>query len=188
MPDLTLRAEFTENAVAQARKTDLTGKLKVHLFIGRGRTGKTTNIRYHLANFYEAKQILSLLDVDQTNPVLAQFANDVGMPSQQDDTTVAEWLSETVYGLVQSKSNIIVDFGGGDTCLSNTMREFPNFVKDIETMGAAVIANCTVGPSINDLTPLANLWALGFRPTAIAFLFNEASADAYVDVSGDHNI
>jgi hypothetical protein len=42
-------------------------------------------------------------------------------------------------------------------------------------MGGAVVACCTLGSSADDLMPLANLHQLGFRPTATALLFNEAS-------------
>jgi len=201
LPDVTLREEFAETARAQAAKVALTAKVKVHLFIGRGRTGKTTNIRYHAANLIKARRNIIVLDADRTNPVLAQYLNDIGMPENYTDNAIATFILETIVEAVPAGYHVLIDFGGGDTSLYNIIREMPDFIPRIQELGGAVIANYAIGASVDYLAPLSTLWSLGFRPTATAFLFNEASTGAlqpstfasikehsfYRDLSAKHN-
>lgn len=176
MPDADLRDIFSKSAKIQAQKTIVSGKTKIIFFIGRGRTGKSTNIRYHIAQLARKQKNFIALDADKTNPVLGQYIGGVGMPPSYEDEAIASWLSETILSAIPHGIHVLVDFGGGDTSLAYVVRFLPHIVGSIEQMGGAVVTCCALGTSVDDLSPFANLYNLGFRPTATAFLFNEAAA------------
>jgi hypothetical protein len=175
MPDLDARLEFATIATDQARKTTLPKQPKAFLFIGRGRTGKTTNIRYLITEMDRKGAAFAVLDADTTNPVLEQYVELASRPPGYDDETLTAWMTDCVFSAIGEKSHLLIDLGGSDRTLRGVLNSVPDFVSVVETMGGAVIACCTLGSSADDLAPLANLHRAGFRPTATVLLFNEAS-------------
>jgi len=184
MPDVDVRQRFAEFAARQASRIALPKQPKVFFFIGRGRTGKTTNIRYIISVVDRRDVGFSVLDADTINPVLHQYVDAANTPPAYDEASLVTWMTECVFSAMAEGSHLLVDLGGGDGILGGLLRRTPDIVRAVEEMGGAVIACCTLGSSPDDLTPLANLHHLGFRPTATVLLFSEASLGAN-EVHGD---
>jgi hypothetical protein len=72
---------------------------------------------------------------------------------------------------------LLVDLGGGDTTLRRLVTQLPDLVAIFEAQGFAVVLYYTVGPQEEDLSPLATMEGLGFKPTATAIALNEAMAE-----------
>jgi len=189
MPDLDVRKRFADIAERQAAKTKLGNHPKVIFFIGRGRTGKTTNIRYLIRHFDKSDANFVALDVDSTNPVLQQYVEFAHLPPSYDPDALVQWLANYIISTITRNAHVLIDLGGGDSFLAHMIRSVPGFVQVVESFGGAVLAFCTLGPSPDDLMPLSNLHRVGFQPSATVLLLNEASlgtaslhTDAFIDV------
>ena len=174
MPQLDARAVFADLARRYGGSIDLSGKFKAVFLIGRGKSGKTTTARYIAECWAKLGLDYLVLDADKTNPVLNEYMR-AKRPRSYDDDSIATWIADETFGAIGTKIHVLVDLGGGDTALGVLVERIPGFVADIEAAGGAVIACCTLGSSVDDLGPLANLHAVGFRPTATALLLSEAS-------------
>jgi len=157
---------------------DLTGKPKVWLTIGRGKTGKTMLIRFAVEEtMSEGRQVL-LADVDRTNATLASYFEGVQRPPEGDESTVATWLEKLLTFTMQQKVSAYIDLGGGDTTLRRLVAEVHDLVSMLETAGVAVVAAYLLGPQTDDLSPLATLERAGFQPAATALVLNEGLIEA----------
>lgn len=157
---------------------DLTGKPKVWLTIGRGKTGKTMLIRFAVEEtMSEGRQVL-LADVDRTNATLASYFEGVQRPPEGDESTVATWLEKLLTFTMQQKVSAYIDLGGGDTTLRRLVAEVNDLVSMLETAGVAVVAAYLLGPQTDDLSPLATLERTGFQPAATALVLNEGLIEA----------
>jgi hypothetical protein len=189
MPDLEVRSKFTKLAERQAAKTKFERTAKVIFFIGRGRTGKTTNIRYLIRQFEQSNTAFAVFDIDATNPVLHQYVDYAQLPPSYGPDSLVQWLTDSIISTVSQQAYILIDLGGGDTTLAHLISSMPRFVQVVQGLGSAVLAFCTLGPSPDDLMPLSNLHRVGFQPSATVLLLNEASlgtaslhTDAFIDV------
>jgi len=174
MPQLDARAAFAELARRYGGNIDLSDKFKAVFLIGRGNSGKTTAARYIAERWVKLGLDHITLDADKTNPVLNEYIH-AERPPSYDDASMATWIADQTFGAIGTGIHVLVDLGGGDSALGALVERIPGFVADLEAAGGAVIACCTLGSSVDDLGPLANLHAVGFRPTATALLLSEAS-------------
>jgi len=173
MPQSDPTKDFAEFAEAQAKKVTLGKQPKVAFFIGRGRTGKTTNIRFLISEMDSENLNFGIIDADASNAVLHQYTQAAALPPDYELDELVNWLGLKIANAVARSMHVLVDLGGGDTSLSRLLSFSPAFVSDIEKAGGAVVAFYSLGSSPDDLTPIAKLYNEGFRPSATVLLLNE---------------
>jgi hypothetical protein len=157
---------------------DLSDKRKIIFWIGRGKTGKTTGIRWSAEAAILAGTTLLLADMDPTNDTFSQYIDNVARPPEASDPALSlKWLDKLLQHALQHGLSLLVDLGGGDTTLRRLVAQLPNLVEMFEAQGFAIVLFYTVGPQEEDLSPLATMEGLGFKPTATAIVLNEAMAE-----------
>jgi hypothetical protein len=157
---------------------DLSDKKKIIFWIGRGKTGKTTGIRWSAEAAILAGTTLLLADMDPTNDTFSQYVENVARPPEASDPALSlKWLDKLLQHALQNRLSLLVDLGGGDTTLRRLVTQLPDLVQMFEAQGFAVVLFYTVGPQEEDLSPLATMEGLGFKPTATAIVLNEAMAE-----------
>lgn len=167
-------ARETEPPVAQG--IDLSGRAKIVMAAGRGKTGKTTLLRWLAEGSLEAGHSFLMADIDPTNASFAAYFEGVSRPRDDDPLRVRNWLQRFIEYAVQQKLSALIDLGGGDTALRSIAAEMPGFDAMIEEAGLAVAVFYLVGPHPEDLTPVATLAERGFNPRARAIVLNEGTA------------
>ena len=164
-----------ESPVKVGRGADLSGKKKIIFWTGRGKTGKTTGIRWAAETAVANKRSLLMADMDPTNDTFSKYVANVSRPPEASDPAIAlKWLDKLLQHALQQRTSLLVDLGGGDTTLRRLVTQLPDLVAMFEAQGFAVVVLYAVGPQEEDLSPLATLEGLGFRPTATAIVLNEA--------------
>ncbi len=165
-------------SIAAASGVDLSGKKKIVFWIGRGKTGKTTAIRWSAEAALLAGTTLLMADMDPTNDTFSQYVANVARPPEAADPALAlKWLDKLLQHALDHGLSVLVDLGGGDTTLRRLVTQLPDLVQLVEAQGFAMVLFYTVGPQEEDLSPLATMEGLGFRPTATAIVLNEAMAE-----------
>jgi hypothetical protein len=153
---------------------DLSGKKKIIFWVGRGKTGKTTGIRWMAEKAVAGGTPLLMADLDPTNDTFSKYIENVGRPSDASDPAISlKWLDKMLQHALRKQSSLLVDLGGGDTTLRRLVTQLPDLVEMFEAANFAVILLYTVGPQEEDLSPLATLQNLDFKPTAAAIILNE---------------
>jgi hypothetical protein len=154
-------------------RLDLMGKPKVWFIIGRGKTGKTTLLRFTAEEAVAADRRVLLVDLDRANATLASYFQGVQRPPAGDEAGVTAWLEKLLTFIMTEKAAALIDLGGGDTALRRLVSEVPDLVATLEAAGVAAVAIYMLGPQPDDLAPLATLEAAGFQPAATLLVLNE---------------
>jgi len=165
-------------ALVTSGLVDLTGKPKVWLTIGRGKTGKTTLIRFLVEEAMNAGHQVLIADADRTNPTLSSYIESAQRPPEGDESSHSAWLEKLFTFIMAQKVSAYIDLGGGDTTLRRLVSEVRDLVAVLEAAGVAVVAAYLLGPQTDDLSPLATLEAAGFQPAATALVLNEGLIEA----------
>ena len=167
-----------DRPVQAGQGIDLSGKKKIVFWVGRGKTGKTTGIRWMAELAIATGVPLLMADMDPTNDTFSKYVGGVARPPDAADPAGSlKWLDRLLQYALQHKMSLLVDLGGGDTTLRRLVAQLPDLVALFEAEGFAVVLFYTVGPQEEDLSPLAILEGLGFRPTATAIVLNEAMVE-----------
>jgi hypothetical protein len=157
---------------------DLSGKPKIVFAAGRGKTGKTTLLRWLQEVSLARGGDAILADVDPTNATFSLYFDDVQRPEVDDAAGVTVWLSELIDYCISEKRSAVIDLGGGDTTLRALATEMPGLVSEIEAAGLATVMLYLVGTQPEDLTPAVTLADRGFTARAQALVFNEFAIPA----------
>lgn len=161
-----------------ATGSDLTGRKKVIIFLGRGKTGKSTLIRWLAETALSSGVSLLMADMDPTNDSFSKYVAGVSRPDDPGNPAHAlKWMDRLLQHALQTETSVVFDMGGGDTTLRRLVQQLPDMVSMFEASGFAVVVVYTVGPQEEDLSPLATMMGLDFRPTATAIVLNEALVD-----------
>lgn len=153
---------------------DLSEKKKVIFFVGRGKTGKTTLIRWLSETALGSGGTFLMADMDPTNDTFSKYIEGVARPAEAGDPVLSlKWLDRLLQHAMNEKMSVMVDLGGGDTTLRRLVAQLPDLVSMFEAAGFAVVVFYTVGPQEEDLSPLATMEGLGLHPTATAIVLNE---------------
>ena len=164
--------------IEAASGIDLSDKKKIIFWIGRGKTGKTTGIRWSAEAAILSGATLLMADMDPTNDTFSQYIDNVARPPDASDPALSlKWLDKLLQHALQHGISLLVDLGGGDTTLRRLVTQLPDLVEMLEVHGFAVVLFYTVGPQEEDLSPLATMEGLGFKPSATAIVLNEAMAE-----------
>ncbi len=154
-------------------KLDLSKRRKVWFFVGRGRTGKTTLIRWMAEKASTASAPVVCIDMDRTNAALTSYIEGVQRLPTVDDTAGVQWLQRGLDAIARSGASALVDLGGGDTILMKLVEEVPSLAGMLGEAGLEVVLVYLLGPQPDDLSPLATFAELGFAPRATVLVLNE---------------
>jgi hypothetical protein len=157
---------------------DLADRPKLIFVIGRGKTGKTTFLRWVAETALDRNRPFLMADIDPTNASFSSYFPDVSRPSGHDPAEVRTWVQRFIGYAVENKTTALIDLGGGDTALRSLLSEMPSLLAEVETAGLAVVAYYMCGPQPDDLAPVVTLASHGFTPKARALIFNEGVSDA----------
>ena len=167
-----------EDDVIPEKGMDLSGRPKIIFVIGRGKTGKTTLLRWMAEKALEDDRAFLMADIDPTNASFSSYFPNVSRPSGYDPVEVRAWLLRFIAYALEQKNTAIIDLGGGDTALRSLLSEMPTIFADIDAAGLAPVALYMSGPQPDDLAPIVTLSSHGFAPEARAIIFNEGIAEA----------
>ena len=121
---------------------------------------------------------LLMADMDPTNDTFSKYIDNVARPPEASDPALSlKWLDKLLQHALQQRLSLLVDLGGGDTTLRRLAEQLPDLVEMAEAQGFAIVLFYTAGPQEEDLSPLATMEGLGFRPSATAIVLNEAMVD-----------
>ena len=152
---------------------DLTGQAKIIFAAGRGKTGKTTLLRWLTETSIRKGGAPILADVDPSNATFSAYFADVARPDTDNPAGVATWLQGLIEYCITERQSAFIDLGGGDTTLRSLAAEMPGLAAHIEAAGMAPVMFHLTGPQPEDLLPALTLAARGFAPAAQALVFNE---------------
>lgn len=167
-----------EDDVQVQQGIDLSNHKKVIFVIGRGKTGKTTLLRWMAEKALAADRDFLMADIDPTNASFSSYFPDVSRPAGYDPVAVRAWLLRFINYAVEQNRTAIIDLGGGDTALRSLLEEMPTIFAEIEAAGLAPVAFYMCGPQPDDLAPIVTLSSHGFAPAARAIVFNEGLGEA----------
>ena len=157
---------------------NLSGKPKIILLAGRGKTGKTTAIRWMAEQALANQRSLLMGDLDPTNASFSTYFQGVHRPADADSPAIMlKWLEQFVSHAIRHRQTAVVDLGGGDTTLRRLVDELPELAQMAVEEGSALVMFYHVGPQVDDLSPMATMEERGFQPEATAIVMNEAGVD-----------
>ena len=184
VPEVALQEISSTTPARPASKTpakkamDLSGSSKVVFLIGPGGTGKTMLARWLGWRATEAQRPVMMAALDPQNRSLASWMEDVHMPPTSDGTQTAAWLHELLGYVMESRTNAVLDFGGGDTALSRFVENVPESMDLLREAGVEPVAIYALAPRQDDLSVLEGLQRAGFSPRATALILNEGRVDS----------
>ncbi len=175
--DTAVQTTRPEPEPAIQKGVDLTGRIKIVFAAGRGKTGKTTLLRWITEMSILNGGTPILADVDPSNAAFSRYFADVARPDTDSPAGVVTWLQDLIEHCIIEQQSAVIDLGGGDTTLRSLATEMPGLAEHIEASGLSPVMFHLVGTQPEDLEPALTLSARGFTPKAQALVFNEFSID-----------
>lgn len=150
---------------------DLTGKPRIIMTFGAGRSGKSTLLRWSIdrAMAREGGSDMILASVDTERLTLKQFFPATHMPPSSDDAVA--WLKPILSKVLQARRSIAIDFGA-DMTLLPILRQTPDLKQMMLDAGVEPVVFYMLSPRVSDLTVLKSMEASAFRPTATCIVLN----------------
>jgi hypothetical protein len=176
--DFTYLAPASEAEPEVEQGTDLAGRTKILFAAGRGKTGKTTLLRWVAETSFHRGSTPILADIDPSNASFSRYFDGVARPETDNPVGVARWLQQLIEHCATERQSAIVDLGGGDTTLRTLATEMPGLAAAMQEAGVAPVILYLLGTQPEDLTPALTLSARGFAPPAQALVLNEVAMDA----------
>ncbi len=144
------------------------------VLLGRGRTGKTTLLRFIAEEALALGAPLTLADCDRTNATATSFFPDCRRPLNTSDYEGGRFVEQQVEELIVRGGNLMLDVGGGDTVFLTKAQEI-GMVELLEGAGFDVIAIHCVGSGADDVGVLQVAENGGlFAPRRTAIVLNAA--------------
>lgn len=157
---------------------DLSGRPKIIIAAGRGKTGKTLLLRWLTERSLGAGASVMLADIDRTNASFSTFFDDVARPDTDVPAGILRFMQAFLDHCIRQRQSAIIDVGGGDTTMREIATEMPGFATHLDAEGMSLVPFYLAGTQPDDLAPLATLTGRGFTPRAQAMVLNEYSMDA----------
>ena len=146
---------------------------KLVLALGRGKTGKSTFIRWAAESALERGAEPVIADADRTNATLAAFFENVTRPESPEDEDVRLWLNDFVDRQIENQFSAFLDLGGGDLILKTWARDL-ELALFLEQHGVVPVAVHFFGCDLDDLSYLRDIEEnAGFRPQQTVIVLNE---------------
>ena len=147
----------------------------VHLFLGRGRTGKSTGARFLHGNAVENGRRVVMVDADRTNATLASFIPDARRPLSADDETVNAFMADILTEAVESGGSFVIDVGGGDR-LMLAMSERHDLPALLRESGIGLVLHHFGAGGRDDFETLRKAEAIGLTSDQTIITLNEGLA------------
>jgi hypothetical protein len=146
---------------------------KLILALGRGKTGKSTFIRWAAETALERGAEPVIADADRTNATLAAFFENVTRPESPEDEDVRLWLNDFVDRQIDSRFSALLDLGGGDLILKTWARDL-ELAAFLEHHDVVPVAVHFLGCDLDDLSYLRDIEeSARFRPPQTVIVLNE---------------
>lgn len=156
-------------APSLAPAVDLTGKPRVVMTFGAGRSGKSTLLRWVVERAIdrdgETGTGAVLATVDTMRPTLQRFFPGAIVPKQPDG------LERLVSRLIELKRTAAIDFGA-DASLVPLLNQVPDLQQMMQDHGVEPVALYLLTPRSSDLTVLMAMEAAKFQPMATGLILN----------------
>ena len=146
---------------------------KLILALGRGKTGKSTFIRWAAERAIERGGEPVIVDADRTNATLSAFFANVIRPPSPEDDDVRTCLNSFADRQIEERFSAFLDLGGGDLTLKAWARSL-DLAPFLEGYGIAPVALHFLSSDIDDLSYLRDIEAI-FRPERTALVLNEGT-------------
>ena len=148
---------------------------KFVLALGRGKTGKSTFIRWAAERALERGAEPVIADADRTNATLSAFFANVIRPPSPEDDEVRTWLNEFVDRQIEERFSAFLDLGGGDLTLKTWARDL-DLSAFLDGYGIAPVALHFLSSDLDDLSYLRDIETVAkFQPTRTAIVLNEGT-------------
>jgi len=143
------------------------------LALGRGKTGKSTFVRWAAEGAVSRGGLPTIADADRTNATLAAFFDGVERPPSPEDEDVRLWLNGLIDRQIEERFSAFLDLGGGDLILKQWARDL-ELASFLEENGVSVVALHFLGCDIDDLGYLRDMEEEArFQPAKTALVLNE---------------
>ncbi len=143
------------------------------LALGRGKTGKSSFIRWCVERSIERGGEPIIADCDRTNATLAAFFANVARPPSPEDDDVRLWLNGFVDRQIEEGFSAYLDLGGGDLVLK-TWAQSLDLAPFLSANGVQPVAMHFLSSDLDDLSYLRDLEAI-FQPEQTALVLNEGT-------------
>ena len=161
-----IEADRDDDAVQQAGPVLL-------LALGRGKTGKSTFVRWAAEGALNRGSMPTIADADRTNATLAAFFDEVERPPSPEDEDVRLWLNRLIDRQIEERFSSFLDLGGGDLILKQWARDL-ELASFLEQNGVSVVALYFLGCDTDDLGYLRDMEeGARFQPAKTALVLNE---------------
>jgi hypothetical protein len=146
---------------------------KLVLALGRGKTGKSTWIRWAVETALEQGAAPVIADADRTNATLAAFFENVTRPESPEDEDVRLWLNDFVDRQIEQRFSAFLDLGGGDLILKTWARDL-ELAPFLEKHDVTPVAVHFLGCDLDDLSYLRDVEeSAKFTPRHTVIVLNE---------------
>ena len=146
--------------------------------LGRGKTGKSTFVRWAAERAIDRGGRPVIADGDRTNPTLSVHFSGVDRPPSAEDDDVKEWLNGLVDRQIEDRFSAFLDLGGGDLVLKTWARDL-DLGPFLEGHGVTPVAVHFLSTDLDDLTYLRDIETEAkFRPASTAIVLNEGTVPA----------
>jgi len=152
---------------------DMTDAPKLLLALGRGKTGKSTFVRWAAERSLGLGGLPVIADADRTNATLAAFFENVERPPSPADDDVLDWLEGFADRQITERFSAFLDMGGGDLVLKNWAASI-DLAPFLVENGITPVALHFMGSDIDDLTYLRDIETI-FQPRHTAIVLNEGT-------------
>ena len=159
---------------SKRRSSQLSGCKTAWFLAGRGNTGKTKLARWLWGMAAQNEAAVSVAACDPGNRSLKRLMTDVAEPPSNDATETRDWLLAYLSWAVETKANVIIDLGAGQTALPEVFKIAPDLLSD---GGLEPVAVYMLGTDPEDLTALALDERAGWKPRATALVLNKWFSD-----------
>lgn len=153
---------------------------KLLVALGRGKTGKSTFIRWAAEQAFIHGRPSVIADADRTNATLAAFFDGVTRPESPDAEDVKAWLNSVLEDQIAAKESgkpfsVFLDLGGGDLVLKEHALTL-GLVPFCKQFGIEPVAVHFLGADLDDLAYLRDVEESGaFAPEKTLLVLNEGT-------------
>ena len=147
----------------------------LHVAIGRGRTGKTTNLRYLCERAQDAGRSVTVVDADRRNSTLASFVPGARRPTAADDATCQLFLETIIEEAIGAGGEFLIDLGGGDRLFLALSERF-NLPKLLREHEIHLVLHHYAAGGRDDFEMLSKCVGLGLKSKRTIIYFNEGLA------------
>jgi len=169
--DVQVKSTLTATTASPISHVVPTGKPKLVLAIGSGKTGKSTLLRWVTERIEDREgMVLATLAPNRT---LKHYFPETLHPEGNSTSSGAAFLEMLCDAATENQVSVVLDFPGDDTALLHLLDQGTDPTGMLEQAGIELVALYTLSPRVEDLTAMAQLAAKGFTPKATALILNK---------------